>query len=28
MHEQRKWIIWCPHLLHEVLEIWPILTLN
>jgi len=28
MHEQRRWIIWCPHLLHEVLEIWPLLTLN
>jgi hypothetical protein len=28
MHEQRGWIVWCPHLLHEVLQIWPFLTLN
>jgi hypothetical protein len=27
MHEQRGWVIWCPHLLH-VLEIRPFLTLN
>jgi hypothetical protein len=28
MHKQRWWITWCPHLLHEVLEVWPRLTLN
>ncbi len=28
MHEQKGWIIWCPHLRHKVLEIWPLLTLN
>jgi hypothetical protein len=28
MHEQRGWVIWCPHLLHKVLEIWPFYTLN
>jgi len=28
MHEQRGWVIWCPHLLHKVLQIWPFLTLN
>jgi len=28
MHKQKGWIIWCPHLLHEVFEIWPFLTLN
>jgi hypothetical protein len=28
MHNQKGWIIWCPHLLHEVLEIWPLLTPN
>jgi hypothetical protein len=28
MHEQRGWVVWCPHLLHEFLEIWPLLTLN
>jgi hypothetical protein len=22
MHKQKGWIVWCPHLLHEVLEIW------
>jgi len=27
MHEQRGWIVWCPHLQHKVLEIWPFLTL-
>jgi hypothetical protein len=28
MHKQRGWVIWCPYLLHEVLEIWPFLTMN
>jgi hypothetical protein len=28
MHEQRGWIIWCPHLLREILEIWHLSTLN
>jgi hypothetical protein len=28
MHEQMGWVIWCPHSLHEVFEIWPFLTLN
>jgi hypothetical protein len=28
MHEQRGWVVGCPHLLHKVLEIWPFLTLN
>jgi len=23
MHEQKGWIVWCPHLLLEILEIWP-----
>ncbi len=23
MHKQRGWVVWCPHLLHEVFEIWP-----
>jgi len=26
MHKQRGWIVWCPHMLHKVLEIWPLLT--
>jgi hypothetical protein len=28
MHEQRGWVVWCPHLLHKVFEIRPFLTLN
>jgi hypothetical protein len=28
MYKQKGWIIWCPHLLHKVLKIWPILTSN
>jgi len=28
MHEQRGWVVWCSHLLHKVLEIWPLLTPN
>ncbi len=28
MHEQKRWIIWCPHLLHKVFEMWPLLTPN
>jgi len=28
MHEQKGWVIWCSHLLHKVLEIWPLSTLN
>jgi len=28
MHKQREWIIWCFYLLHKVLEMWPLLTLN
>jgi hypothetical protein len=28
MHKQRGWVAWCLHLLHEVLEIWPLLTPN
>jgi hypothetical protein len=28
MHEQKGWIVWCPHLLHEVLKICPFFTLN
>jgi len=28
MHEQRGWVVWCPHLLHKVFRIWPFLTLN
>jgi hypothetical protein len=28
MHEQKRWVVWCLHLLHEVLEIWPLLTSN
>ncbi len=28
IHEQKEWVVWCPHLLHEVLEIWPLLAPN
>ncbi len=28
MHEQRGCVVWCFHLLHKVLEIWPLLTSN
>jgi hypothetical protein len=28
MHEQRGWLVWCPHLLHKTFEIWPFFTLN
>jgi hypothetical protein len=28
MHEQNKWVVWCLHLLHEVLEIWHLLRSN
>jgi len=22
MHKQRGWVVWCFHLLHEVIKIW------
>jgi hypothetical protein len=28
MHVQKGWVVWCFHLLYEVLEIWPPLELN
>jgi len=28
MHKQKGWVVWCFHLLHEVFEIWPLLTPN
>jgi len=28
MHVQRGWFVWCHHLLHKVLKIWPLLTPN
>jgi hypothetical protein len=28
MYKQKGRVVWCPHLLHKVLKIWLILTLN
>ncbi len=28
MGEQKRWIVWHFHLLHEILELWPFLTPN
>ncbi len=28
IHKQKGWVVWCPHSLHQVFQIWPFLTLN